>query len=175
MRSPCCPDFKSLAFYQQSLQTRVQKNKQFAVGFPSFWEVRSMIFCYFGSSGTHIGGPGAHFEDFEDFYDFRGVCDGNSPPLEVKSLPLTYFLQGCVFHVFSHALFSWFLWFRVPGDSILATIWTTFGEPWASGKTAESVQLSSCLGIWPLPVRVFLQVSTVGAFWGCGFITVSDF
>ena len=63
-----------------------------------------MILRYFRGPEAHFGGPGPHFEDFSDLFDFEDAFDAKVYlTFEVKMRPLTYFLQCCVLDVFLSA------------------------------------------------------------------------
>ncbi len=85
---------------------------------------------HFRGPGAHFGGLGAHLDAISDFYDFRDVFGTKGlVPFWGQNRPRTHFLQCCFSMFFWVPTFLDFLWFGVPGGSILAPFRLLFGSP----------------------------------------------
>ena len=100
-------------------------NDFFVLGLLDLW-----FLCYFSFPGAHIGGLGAHFDNISYFCDFRDVSGTKGAvPFWGQNRPRTNFLQCCFSMFFWMPTFLDFVWFGMPGGSILAPFRLLFGSP----------------------------------------------
>ena len=113
-----------------------RKTRAVRSGFSTIWKVRIVIF-------SHVGEFRHPLEPVLRTWGIVVILMATPVRKRIrffsKNTSIDTLCRSCVLHVFLNVLFIGFLWFWVPGDSILASILTRFWQPWASEKTVTNV------------------------------------
>ena len=129
----------------RSAENKSAKSEQFAVDFLDFGMSESCFFVILEALVVILdapGGPGCPFWGFWGLLWFWGrFGDEKLVPFGVQNATSNTLWAVFIFDVFCSAHFSCFLWFWVPGGSILVPCWLLFGSP---GPLKKQLKVWSC-------------------------------
>ena len=116
--------------------------------FSRFWEVRIMIFGYFGDPGAHFWGPGAHSGGpganlkISEIIVILGVATPRKWRPILRHISTFFNFLQCYFFMFFRVLaFSIFCDFRCPEAPFLYQVWRYFESP---GALKKPLKLCNC-------------------------------